>query len=92
MHQHTRQSCDDRKDLQSTDLAPKMMTTSEWDRAKERAAPTERGCVSDTTPLPMDVLSTGMPALSTNCLIRLSACACAAPLPMTIRGLQNHLT
>lgn len=69
-----------------------MMTTSECERARVRAAMTERGWVSDTTPLPMDVLSTGMPALSTSCLIRLSACAWAAPFPITINGLQDYVT
>ena len=69
-------------------LAPKTRTTSALARANERAAMTERGWSSGTTPRPMEVLSTGTCTLSASWRIRESAWAWAAPLPTTISGLQ----
>jgi hypothetical protein len=66
--------------------APISKTASARAIASERAAATDCGCESGSSPLAIDIGKKGIPVASTNARITPSACAYAAPLPSTISG------
>ena len=67
-----------------------MTATSAFASASERAAFTQPGWLSGTTPLPMAVARKGSPAAATSSVSCLSARENAAPLPMTTSGLFGN--